>query len=56
VKPPDLTEDERNELTVLALLEILERFGDPVKRPGKLIPFPKPTKRGPSRSQGRPRS
>jgi hypothetical protein len=43
MKPPALTEDERNELTVLALLEILERFGDPVKRPGKLIPFQNPS-------------
>ncbi len=40
---PDLTEDERDEVTVLALLELLQRFGDPLKRPAKVIPWPKPS-------------
>jgi hypothetical protein len=40
MEPPAMTEDERNELTVLALLEILKRFGDPVKPPRKLISWP----------------
>jgi hypothetical protein len=39
---PDFTEDERNEVTVLAMLEILRVFGDPRKRPAKVIPWPKP--------------
>jgi hypothetical protein len=42
MKPPDFTEDERDELTVLQLLELLQRFGDPLKRPAKVIPWPKP--------------
>jgi hypothetical protein len=37
---PDLTEDERDEQTVLQLLELLQRFGDPLKRPAKVIPWP----------------
>jgi hypothetical protein len=45
MKPTDLTEDERDELTVLALLEILRQFGDPLKRPAKVIPWPKTEKR-----------
>ena len=40
---PDLTEDERDELTVLALPELLHRFGDPLKRPTKVIRWPKPS-------------
>ncbi|MDT7813239.1 MAG: hypothetical protein QOJ42_3155 [Acidobacteriaceae bacterium] len=42
MKPPDLTESERDELTVLQLLELLQRFGNPLKRPGKVIPWPGP--------------
>jgi hypothetical protein len=38
MEPPDIPEDEREELTVLAMLELLRRLEDP----GKLIPFPKP--------------
>jgi hypothetical protein len=40
MKPPKLTEDERNELTVIALLELLQQFGDPLKRPAKVISWP----------------
>jgi hypothetical protein len=40
MKPPKLTEDERNELTVIALLELLQQFGDPLKQPAKVIPWP----------------
>jgi hypothetical protein len=39
---PDLTEDEMDEQNVRALLELLQRFGDPLKRPAKVIPWPKP--------------
>jgi hypothetical protein len=39
--PTGLTEDERDEVTVLALRKTLELFGDPVKPTGKLIPWPK---------------
>ena len=38
---PDLPEDERDEVTVLALLEVLRLFGDPLRRPAKEIPWPK---------------
>jgi hypothetical protein len=41
---PELTEDERDEKTVLQLLELLQRFGDPLKRPAKVIPWPKSKK------------
>jgi hypothetical protein len=41
MKRPDLTEDDRDEVTVLALLELLQQFGDPLKRPAKVIPWPK---------------
>ena len=44
-KGPDLTEDERDEVTMLALLEILEQFGNPLKRPAKVIPWPKPSRK-----------
>jgi hypothetical protein len=40
---PDLTEDEMDEQNVRALLELLQRFGDPLKRPVKVIPWPKPS-------------
>lgn len=40
---PDLTEDEMDELNVVALLELLQRFGDPLKRPAKVIPWPAPS-------------
>jgi hypothetical protein len=40
MKRPDLTEDERDELTVLRLRELLRRFGDPLKRPAKVITRP----------------
>jgi hypothetical protein len=53
MEPPKLTEDDRDELTVLALLEILERFGDPVKRPAKVIPWRKSGKRPQSEGRGR---
>jgi hypothetical protein len=59
MEPPDIPEEERYELTVLAMLELLRRLEDPVKPPGKLIPFPKPqairstpTKRGPQPKPG----
>jgi hypothetical protein len=42
MEPPDIPEDERDGLTELAMLELLRRLEDPVKPPGKLIPFPKP--------------
>jgi hypothetical protein len=41
MKRPDLTEDDRDEVTVLALLELLQQFGDPLKRPAQVIPWPK---------------
>jgi hypothetical protein len=40
MEPPEIPEDERDELTVLAMLELLRRLEDPVKPPGKLIPWP----------------
>jgi hypothetical protein len=40
MEPPDLTEDDRIKLTVRQLLEILQQFGDPLKRPAKVIPWP----------------
>jgi hypothetical protein len=43
MKPPDLTEEERDEQTVLQLLELLQLFGDPLKRPAKVILWPKPS-------------
>jgi hypothetical protein len=43
MEPPKLTEDEHDEVTVLALLEILQQFGDPLRRPAKVIPWPKPS-------------
>jgi hypothetical protein len=42
MKPPDFTEDERDKLTALQLLELLQRFGNRLKRPAKVIPWPKP--------------
>jgi hypothetical protein len=42
----DLTEDEMDELNVVALLELLQRFGDPLKRPAKVIPWPTPSDEG----------
>jgi hypothetical protein len=41
MKRSDLTEDDRDEEAVLALLELLQKFGDPLKRPAKVIPWPK---------------
>jgi hypothetical protein len=38
----DLTEDDRDEVIVLQLLELLQQFGDPLQRPAKVIPWPKP--------------
>jgi hypothetical protein len=49
---PDLTEDERDEQAVLALRELLQRFGDPVKRTSKVIPLPKPHKKRPQPKPG----
>ena len=43
MKPSGLTEDERNELIVLQLLELMQRFGNPLKRPAKVIPWSKPS-------------
>jgi hypothetical protein len=40
VKPPGLTEDERIKVTVRQLLELLQQFGNPLKRPAKVIPWP----------------
>jgi hypothetical protein len=40
--PPDPTEEELDALFALALREILQAVGDPVRRPGELVPFPKP--------------
>jgi hypothetical protein len=48
MEPPN-----RNWLAAFSLLEVFRRF-EAARRPGKLIPWP--TKRGPSRSQGEPRS
>ncbi len=45
MKRPDLPEDERDEVTVLALLEVMRVFGDPLKRPGKVIPWPTSVKK-----------
>ena len=42
MKPPDLTEDERIKVTVRLLLALLQQFGDALKRPAKVIPWPKP--------------
>jgi hypothetical protein len=42
MKPPDITEDERIKVTVRLLLALLQQFGDPLKRPAKVIPWPKP--------------
>ncbi len=36
-----MTEEERDELTVLQLRELMQRFGDPLKRPAKVIPWPR---------------
>lgn len=41
MKPPNVDGDEKDEQTLLALLEILLRLGDPLKRPAKVIPWPK---------------
>jgi hypothetical protein len=38
----DLTEEERDELTVLQLQKLLQQFGNPLKRPAEVIPWPKP--------------
>lgn len=40
MKRPDLTEDAREEVTVLALRELLRQFGDPLKRPSIVILWP----------------
>jgi hypothetical protein len=40
MNPPDLTEDERIKVTVRQLLELLRQFGDPLKRPAEVIPWP----------------
>jgi hypothetical protein len=42
-----LTEDQQNELFVLALRKVLELFGDPVKPTGKILPWPKTREPGP---------
>ena len=36
-----LTEDPQNEIFALVLSKMLELFGDPVKSPGKVLPWPK---------------
>jgi hypothetical protein len=41
MEPPDISEDERDGLTVLAMLELLQQLAR-IKPPGELIPFPKP--------------
>jgi hypothetical protein len=38
----DLTQHERDRLALLGVLEAVERLGTVVKRPAKVIPFPKP--------------
>jgi hypothetical protein len=35
-----LTEDQQDELNALVLSKMLELFGDPVKPPGKVLPWP----------------
>jgi hypothetical protein len=40
MKPPGLTEDERIKATVRLLVELLQQFGNPLKRPAKVIPIP----------------
>ena len=52
MKPPNLDEDERDEQSVLQLLELLQRFGDPLKRPAKVIPWPTSPKKAPIRRLG----
>ena len=44
MKQPNLDEDEKDEQSVRQLVELLQRFGDPLKRPAKVIPWPKRTK------------
>jgi hypothetical protein len=41
----DLSEAERDEVAVLALLELLQQFGDPLRRPGKVLPWPNSEKK-----------
>jgi hypothetical protein len=36
-----VTEDQQNELSALVLSKMLELFRDPVKSPGKVLPWPK---------------
>jgi hypothetical protein len=35
-----MTEDEKDELTVLRMLEALQQLGEPMTRPAKVIPWP----------------
>jgi hypothetical protein len=45
MKRSDLTEEERDEQTVLQLQKLLQRFGNPLKRPAEVIPWPKPAQK-----------
>jgi hypothetical protein len=44
MKQPNLDEGEKDEQSVHQLVELLQRFGDPLKGPVKVIPWPKRTK------------
>jgi hypothetical protein len=45
MKRSDFTEEERDELTVLQFQELLQQFGNPLKRPAEVIPWPKPAQK-----------
>jgi hypothetical protein len=49
---PDLTEDERDEQAVRALLQLLQQFGNPLERPAKVIPWPTSGKEPQSEDRG----
>jgi hypothetical protein len=53
MKPPDLTEDDRVKETVRELLELLQQFGSPLKRPANVVPWPKSGKKPQSEDRGR---
>jgi hypothetical protein len=42
MNPLDLTQHERDRLALQGMLEALERSGAVAKRPGKVLPWPKP--------------
>jgi hypothetical protein len=49
-------EDERDELTILAMLEALQGLEDPVRPPAEVIAWPKAAQKESPIDRGRPRS